>query len=472
MVNRRLSTTRQLLFLALIAALTGIVSAQTSGTADQSRSTMVARLRVSIREPQIRLSWVPADTAGNTIVYRSTTEFADDSFEHAEVVGIVAADVSSFIDVPPQAGSYHYAVVATDADGTPFRSIVPGRNSTLRPVEIAGPPELDGPARITSIAAIATPEGAVTIAIGADRTDRMIAVYRSTSPIRVATDLAGASMFRRIDSRLGSIDDLPVPGIGYYYAAFDAQEVLDGTVTVRPGENATVQSVTIPLPESARPPTPRPAPARVAEPAAPDSDVDADGRLAPEPDAAPEPGVAPQPEVDAVQPPTVVTRGIPLPFLRPQAGFTTGTALSDPRRFLPEPVAVSVDTERAIGRLMERSVPVTIPEGPPILREDRLADPQGIEYRLRTIIDGPIRLFAWEEAIEQIDALASLPLPSDLRARTHYYRGRALHAIGERREALLEFLVAREYHYAESQAWIRVILAELAGSATASQTGF
>ncbi len=464
MVNRRLSATRQLLVLALIAALTGIVSAQTGGATDQSRSTMVARLRVSIREPQIRLSWVPADTAGNTIVYRSTTEFADDSFEHAEVVGIVAADVSSFIDVPPQAGSYHYAVVATDADGTAFRSIVPGRNSTLRPVDITTPPEVDGPARVTSIAGTATPEGSITVAIAADRTDRMIAVYRSTSPIRVATDLAGASLFRRIDSRLGSIDDLPVPGIGYYYAAFDAQEVIDGAVTVRPGENATVQSVTIPLPETARPPTPRPTPARAAEPAAPDSDV---GGL-----PAPAPAIAREPEVDAVQPPTVVARGTPLPFLRPQSGFTTGTALTDPRRFVPEPVAVGVDTERAIDRLLERSVPATLPEGPPILREDRLADPQGVEYSLRTIIDGPIRLFAWEEAIEQIDALASLPLSTDLRARTHYYRGQALRAIGEKREALLEFLVAREYHYAESQAWIRVILAELAGSATASQTGF
>ena len=424
---------------------------------------MVARLRVSIREPQIRLSWEPARAAGNTIVYRSQTEFTGDSFEHAEVVGIVAADVGSFIDVPPQAGAYHYAVVATDADGTPYATIVPGRNTTMRPVEIAAPPEIDGPARVTSIAAIATPDGEVTVSIAADRPDRMIALYRSTSPIRVASDLAGASLFRRVDSRLGSIDDLPVPGIGYYYAAFDAEEALDGAVTVVPGSNATIRPVTIALPAAAQPPAPR-SPAASPAPAA-----------APAPPAAPAPAAtdraAREPEVDAVQPPAVARRGIPLPFLRPESGFASGAALTDPRRFIPEPVSVGADTERAIGRLMDRTDPPAVPTGPPVLREDRTVDPQGIEYSLRTIVDGPIRLFAWEDAIKQLDSIASLRLPADLRARTHYYRGRALHAIGDLRTALLEFLVAREYHYAESQAWIRVILAELAGPATASRTG-
>ena len=428
----------------------------------------ISRLRISLNDPQVRITWVDApDVSGSYAIYRSTVSITNETLDAATQIGDAAAGEEAYLDVPDAPGTFYYAVLALTDAGEPYRILIPGRNSSFRPVSIenlATPRE--EAARITSIESdISNIDGqsAIAVTAQANRDGRNLVVYRATSPIQSIDDLSIASLVTEVQSNQIAVLDLPVPGVGYYYAILDSELLLDGGGTIEPGENATTTPAEIPIQiatvdEPQAEPDPEP---ETEEPSPEEPEVE-------EPEGQPVPDVEePAPVADASEPDVVFevvireqeVRAIPLPFLQLQSVLSTGRRLRDLGVLIPDEVTLSNTSADLVLDLLPSLSPVAEPQAPPrILDEDRAPSPEGVEYTLRTIIDGPIERLAWEDALQQLTNFLSLPLSQDLAARAHFYRGQAYYYTGERQLAILEFLLARDAHYVDVEAWLDTVL--------------
>ncbi|MFW5814483.1 MAG: tetratricopeptide repeat protein, partial [Spirochaetota bacterium] len=175
-----------------------------------------------------------------------------------------------------------------------------------------------------------------------------------------------------------------------------------------------------------------------------------------------EPPAEPPAEADlevVFSPEVAPGRGVPLPFLQLQSQLATGRRLSDPRILIPERSTLGPEAEAAVESLLARMTPESpVQSGATILPDDRLPEPEGAEYTLRTILDGPFRRMAWESALEQFRNYFTLPLTPELEARAHFYRAQIYYFLGQEQRAVLEFLLARDTYYVEVEAWLDRIL--------------
>lgn len=425
MHSRRESHVRRTLALLLLAFLPAFPGTPQTANGETTGAPLVSRMRLSVRDPQIRVSWEePKAPVAEYLVYRAEHPITDETVGEALHVGTVDGSGRAYIDSPPEPGDYYYAVFAADPAGTVHKIIVPDRNASYRPVSIesvATPAERAARVvRLEWTLVASNGRTAIELSILADREGRAVAVYRSTSPLSGIEDLEQATLVREVDSGTVQLIDLPVPGVEYYYAAVDTELLLTGGATVDPGANATLDPAEIPLDRADEPQEPEPI------------------------------GEAAVREV----------RRMPLPLLDLQYRLATGRRLQDPRILIPQPAAIAPETEQRISGLIERAGDLHhVEPAPTVLAEDRLPEPQGAEYTLRTIIDGPFERRAWEEAIVQLENYFTLPLTPDLAARAHFYRAQAYYFTGERQQAILEFVLAHEHHYVEVRTWLDHLLA-------------
>lgn len=453
-----------LLLLATLLVAPATSWSQSEPGAETVFAPFVSRVRLAISDPRVRITWNDAEQIVTSYrVYRSTEPITTGTLGDAELVGTAEPGDEGFIDVPPAPGDYYYAVVAENPAGDPYPVIIPGRNASYRAVAIENvATEAERAARVRDLdATVVRTEGrsAIEITAVASREGRTIAVYRSTEPIETEAGLADASLVREVPSESPRLVDLPVPGVGYYYAAVDARLLLAGGLEIAPGENATVEPTEIPLdvaraagvatdgpaadarPEpTEQPPADEPTPEREAPAQAAELPAEADLEVVFTPEVAP-------------------GRGVPLPFLQLQSQLATGRRLSDPRILIPERSALRPQAEAAVESLLARMTPeAPAQSGPTILPDDRLPEPEGAEYTLRTILDGPFRRMAWESALEHFRNYFTLPLTPEFEARAHFYRAQIYYFLGQEQRAVLEFLLARDAYYVEVEAWLDRIL--------------
>ena len=435
---------------ALCVAATPLVAQETDDAREQGDATreevfapFVSRLRLSIRDPRVRVSWVDADDLLATYrVYRSSEPITNESFDQARLVARVATGEEGYVDLPPEPGTYYYAVVAENATGTPYRVVIPGRNASYIPVEIASTATQEQrAARVSGIdAAVVATDGqsAIEITVLADREGRSLAVYRSTERLESEADLADATLVREVPSGETRVVDLPVPGVPYYYAAVDAELLVADGVTITPGRNATLEAAEIPLATAL---------ARAGE-QRPDTDAVAQAPSA----TAPGRADAATDDLPVFEPDVRTAEGVPLPFLQLQSQLATGQRLRDPRILIPNEQPLEPTTESAVAAVLERLGPRADPQlEPTILPEDTMPEPEGADYTLRTILEGPFARMAWESALGQLENFFTLPLPPELEARAHFYRGQVYYFLGERQRAVLE-LLARDRYFAPVEA--------------------
>jgi hypothetical protein len=421
-----------MLFLLMVTLSTALSAQQSEGGVF---APFVSRLRLAINDPQVRITWDPAPgVVSSYLVYRSQEEITTETLDQAELIGQVSAETGSYLDIPLERGSYHYAVLVEAADGRPIRFVIPGRNASIRPVEVAElASELERSAVIRAIEATVADARTVELTISADRGGRTLALYRSTTPILSINDLRTATLFREVASELRSAEDFPVPGVQYYYAAVDTARILAEEVELEAGRNTTAAPVLLPLTVAAADDASTAAPARTENT---------------------QPGESP-----AFEPISTAVRALPLPFLQLQTRLSTDEQLRNPRFFLGDRVRVGRETEGAIRTLLDLSTAQSaVPTGPRLLEIDTIENPSGANYTLQTILQGPFARMAWEEALIQLNNFLSLPLTEELRARAHYYRAQLYYQLHDSRQALLEFLLARDRYYPESEAWIGHIL--------------
>jgi hypothetical protein len=423
----------------------------------------VSRIRLSTRDPEVRLSWQDSeDVSGSYSVYRHTSPITADTFRLATLVAEVEPGVQSFIDAPDTPGNYYYAVIAKSAAGETYEVFIPYRNTTSNAVTVANTATVvEQAARVREIAAFEE-TGSILVEFEADQVGRDLIIYRSTKPFVAGSDLLAAGVVATLPSTLKSTVDYPVPGVPYYYGVVDAALVEDGSVTFVPGENATTEPVEIPLVTAAAPdPVPETTVEREPEPAddpaveQPVETAQASTTVSADPPASASASTADQP----FSPTVVSRRPLPLPFLQLNTDLETGRRIGDANIVVPDPQPVSSNTRGAIETLLAglTGAPTSAAE-PVILPDDTLTDPRGAEYTLRTILDGPFKGLAWEDALLQLNNFLTLPLSDEIRSRAVFYRAQCYYFTGDTQRAFVEFLLARGRYFTEVEEWLDTIL--------------
>lgn len=407
----------------LIAALIIVMTAPLFAQQDLSAETdvfapFVSRLRVAIRDPQVRITWRDSvDLEGGQYrIFRHTSEIDQNTIDAAEEITTIEPGVETYLDTPLEEGEYYYAVLAENDQGELYRIFVPFRNKTIRPVSVTNlETEEDLAATIYDIQA-RIQDNAVFVRFDASRNGRTLSVYRSTIPFSTITDITDATLLDQFESSTRRFVDYPVPEVEYYYAVFDATLVERGTISIQPGENALAAPIRIALGDN--------------------RDV-------------------------SIDVPRVTKRPAPLPMLQFASGITGSQ--SPAMRELPRGVRaqpVSSETRRAIDGLLAHA-PETrrFSPDPDILPEDRAPDLEGAHATLAQVLDHEFSTGNYGRTVTLLENLLELPLSLEMEQRVRYYLGQALYFDGRRESAFLEFLSASGGDlYVRSRVWIDGIL--------------
>lgn len=376
----------------------------------------VSRLRVAVRDPQVRLTWRDAEdlTGGTYRVYRHSQEITQDSIEDATLVAEVEPGIETYLDTPLEEGSYFYAVLAAEGERV-YPIFVPFRNITIRSVTVAQlETEEDRAASVYGIEA-QVQENTVIVRFETSRGGRDLVVYRSSAPIQSPTDIQAATIIDEFESTTRRFADYPVPGVGYYYGVFDKALIERGSLTIAPGDNTLAEPVEISLGTAQRP---------------------------------------------RVQFPQATKRRAPLPILQLARGIQTGDRLA--RNSVPESTGriLSPRTEESIRTLLERAPePQVFTPHPVILPTERTQEGEGVQRTLSQVIATEFTDGNYDKTATLLRNLLLMPINPALERRIRFYLGQSLYFDGRREPAFVEFLLAAEGDlYLEVQPWLDGIL--------------
>ncbi|SIP89259.1 hypothetical protein SAMN05920897_101163 [Alkalispirochaeta americana] len=375
---------------------------QTDEARQEVFAPFVSRLRVALRDPQIRLTWRDSqDLPGGTYrIYRHTREITPETFPGAQHLHTTYPGVETYLDTPPEVGSYFYAVVAVDSEDQEFPVFVPFRNKTIRPVKVSRlDTEEDRAARVYDL--VAQPQDTVVVLrFTPSRGGRELAIYRSLKPLTDDTALAEATLLERIDSDTRRFVDHAIPGVAYYYGVFDTSLVERGSVEIVPGSNVLRESTEIPLRGT----------------------IHSHLRL--------------------TSPPK---RPAPLPMLELSSEAVPGSHRLIVRDipYQGQPQELHPETRRSLARLLEDAPrdqlfnPI-----PRILPQERDSATEGTERTVAQVITGHFEKGDYARTTELLRNILELPLSQDLEHRVRFYLGQALYFDGRREPAFAEFLLA------------------------------
>lgn len=402
------------------------VSTGTAAKKSDSESVFapfVNRLRIAVKDPQIRLTWedVPGFT-GTYLIYRNNTEISLDNLAKSVKVAEVKQGDQYYTDVPPAAGVYFYAVLAREASGTMYSLFIPLRNKTITPTAIANTATQNDLATGISAITASPTENAVVVTFQSSRNNRNIALLRSASPFANFADLQAASQVATTMGRSISITDYAVPGVPYYYAAVDVVAFQAGVWAVSPGVNALAKPVEISL---------GPKPVEI-------------------------------PGLNASR----RTRTMPLPVLTLPNLTPSTIVVADTN---PTTISVKLDPET---RKKVEALAAPVKNAGPTLKQAQLlpSDRLVVEGRLsqpaageiKPLYDLLIKYFTksnWDESIRLLDNFLSIPHAVEIETKARFYLGQSLYLIGKYKEALLEFLLVQDELEDYAQVWIDNTLA-------------
>ncbi|MFW6338309.1 MAG: hypothetical protein ACOC25_05225 [Alkalispirochaetaceae bacterium] len=423
-MNRRIASF--LLVLLILTPLPGVSqesSAETSLEDTDVFAPFVSRIRVAVREPQVRITWRDAEEIdGPYRIYRHTREISERTFENAELVATVEGGTETHLDSPPGPGEYYYAVLSESEDGDVYEIFIPFRNKTIQPAVISERlTDAEQAARVFNLSAAVVGNG-IELTYDASRNGRELAIYRSTVPIRGYDSLSTATRITVVESIQRRYVDYPVPGVPYYYGAFDTAKVEAQDLTVETGENVLRTPIQVRI------------------------------------DAG-------EPSVNL--PPRVSRRGTPLPLLRLETSSVT--AGSGELARIPSPRSLDPPTREALDEILLSAGEEPPPTMEPvILPSERVADARGTAATLTEIIQDEFSEGNYQESARLLSNLLSITLEPDIAARARFYLGQSKYFTGEYRNAFLSFLLAQQRYHTESTPWMERILRILAESPESS----
>jgi hypothetical protein len=371
----------------------------------------------------IRLTWKDSpDVRGPVYIYRSDRPFDTVRPGFGGPLPVeVPYGVEYYIDETETAGRIYYFIAASDGNGRRYDILLSAGNSVA--VDISELPfsealsfaeESETAERhgdIYALEAAVLGEG-VNISFLSNFPGRNLVLYRSVQPITRTTDLLSAVI---VQSGLSSpFTDYPVPGIQYYYAVIFEEELGRGRVGIYPGHNATLRPVEV---KAARD--------RVGLP-------DAKAEI----------------------------RSMPLPLMSLDYAVPGLEGLADaPAQAAP----LRADIREALESLRPEA-PLSAPKKKPQAFSQDLEDEPAVgeELTLKTIVQSYFTAADWENSCAELRRYLSLHHSPGIAARARFYLAQSLYFSLSYREALLEFLLVKDFFPAQANEWIKATLAALA----------
>jgi hypothetical protein len=379
---------------------------------DGAEGPVVSEFRAELRENLVRLSWRDSPGArGPVSIYRSSTPFEENRLPPR--LAAVPWGTEFFIDEIDSPGTVYYFAAASGETGQPHRVLVPEGNVLSIPVSTMpeSAPAVSGGPEITGIEARIKGES-VIINCRVPEDAKGTILYRSVEPVRRTADLLSAVIVRA--GAVFPFTDYPVPGIPYYYTVIYEEELVQGSVQIRPGRNSTVRAVEVP---SA-----------------------ADGES---------------------------LRSMPLPLLSIQNTVPGADRFSE----LPTVIPLSPEAAKAVAEIRAGIPAERAEKKPRAFSQDLEIAAEGGDAQLRSIVQEPFLKREWERAREDLLRFLSLPRTAAAEARAHFYLGQAAYFTGRHREALIEFLLFQKEYPLEAGEWLEAVLDRMAKDAPAAGRG-
>jgi hypothetical protein len=407
------------------SAATGTAAAGDSGAQAEAYTAEVTtfapfinRLRVAVKEPQVRLTWEDiANFTGSYRIYRHTQELTSDNLAKAELAGEVAQGEQFYTDIPAKTGAYFYAVLAMEKGGNVYQVFIPFRNKTLTAVNITIAAKAEDLTSEISAFKAEVVGQSIEVRLASSRNTRSIAVFRGTAPLLTRDDIIKAVQIWTGTGRSVKVQDFAVPGVPYYYAAVDTEAFQKNTWTVARGKNSLDKAVEIPLGNR-------------------NTTV----------------------SIQANQKPI---RVMPLPILTlPDIG-TAQPVLDGTNQITVNQPLDGVTKARIEALTAGLKSGMASKKSPELLPSDRIQ----LEGRSPVTATGEAKTLAeilakdftrtnWDESIRQLSNLLTLSLPRDLQAKAHFYLAQSHYLNGHYKEALMEFLFVQDELPDHAQPWI------------------
>jgi hypothetical protein len=400
--------------LTLLGALLPLSAFAQTGAADSVFAPFVSQLSVEARNNLARLSWIDSpDVRGPVFIFRAPQPFETGRIPANLRPLEVPYGTQSFIDETEGAGTVYYFVAASDGLGQRYDIVIPYNNTIS--VNINGsaaarvsPPEAQHLRPVESglfgLEIRIEGEG-VNITYRTASGQRNVVLYRSVQPLQNTADLLRAVIV--YSGPPTPFTDYPAPGIPYYYAVIFEDELLQGTVGLIPGHNASLEPVET-------------SPAGMA-------------------------GLS-----DAETP----IRAMPLPLV------SVYNALPGSDWFSEAPAAVPLgpDAVKALEDIPRSNSGPPPKKRPRAFSRDLGAPSGGEESPLQVIVQGTFLKRDWQGALTELLNYLSLPRSPLSEARARFYLGQAYYFTGRNREALIEFLTVQPQYPQEARDWIDAVL--------------
>ncbi len=398
----------------------GILLLIASAILAQDAGLYVDRIRAGVRGPEVRVTWRDPEAAlSELLVYRSDRAFALPPSDSEGLVARVEPGVEEYIDVLAQPGEYYYAVLGRDSAGEVQNQLFEFRNVLSSGVTVSEGADLALLAAQVSALRSRVDEDAITLEFTSDRLERRLAVYRFAGSADPGAAIAGASPLATVAGTTGAFSDRSaIPGVPYRYVVIDAELVERGEFSLEAGTNLTADTAMLPIGEQL-------------------------GRRIG--------GAAGQ--TDRTRPLPLLTRGA---FGLDAAGSDLPAPQDEGSQLAP-PVEAAIRS--LLGGISSRSKslqPVILP------LDERAPETVGFDLALFTVLQTEFQAGNWDGAVTQLENLLLQPLDAALRARVYYYLGQALYFRGDRNDAVVSFILARDRLYRETAPWLDAILRELA----------
>jgi hypothetical protein len=409
--------------LALLFLPAAVFPQQGGGSAREGASApFVSGLEIEAKGNLIRLTWKDSpDARGPVYIYRSSTPFNATQPGFGKPRPLEAPyGVEYYIDETETIGRIYYFVVASDESGRRYETLLPGGNSAA--VDISDLPFPETPSfsedpepleihgGIHALETKALGEG-VSISFLTNFPGRNLVLYRSVQPITRIADLLSAVI---IQTGLSSpFTDYPVPGIQYYYAVIFEDELTRGSVGIYPDQNATQRPVEVKA---------------------------GDGRVG-------LPGAKAE------------IRSMPLPLMSLDYAAPGLEGLAEaPSEPVPQNPAIRLALENLVS-----AEPRPKPKKKPRAFIQDLEDQAAIgeEQALKAIVQGYFIGGDWENSCLELRRYLSRRHSAGIAVRARFYLAQALYFSGSYREALLEFLLVKDFFPQEAKLWINASLAAL-----------
>jgi hypothetical protein len=371
----------------------------------------VSNLEAELKNGFIRLTWEDSrNSTGPVFIYRSDTPFPVSPLPQGVEVPYGA---QSYVDEADRPGTFYYFVVSSDEWNRKYLIPIPYTNTIGVMVSgsdtaffLNGSREVPGTPAEKAIHSLKAEEDNGKIVLSFEGGGKSAVLYRATKPLLNSEDLLYAVIVGRGAS--SPFIDYPVPGIPYYYALVFEEEMNSGMVLLSAGRNTTADPVAV---------------RREQETPAPD------GRIR----------TMPLPPIRAESARSGLSPDIPSAPLNEEALAAAGALTGPSSKTVPfrEPAVFLEDIDRSAATF------------------------GGENSRLSQIVQGTFSGRNWEEAGEELRRFLSLPRPAAVESRSRFYLGQVYYFTGKPREALFEFLAARNIYPSETTPWIDAVLARL-----------